>query len=121
MRRVFATCSTRSSLLVPGKGNLISGLIRRLTIYDMGALAAGCLGSSEVGNGLRCGAEKATAPLARDLEPDNLALRSAFGSPIGSEPFDHGEPAFVGLIARERTNRRLAWSLVFDLDSHPMG
>jgi hypothetical protein len=45
----------------------------------------------------------------------------AFGSPIGSERFDDAEPASVGLVARERTNQGSAWSLVFDLDSHPVG
>jgi len=48
-------------------------------------------------------------------------LPTAFGSPIGSEFFDHVEPESGGLIAHERTNRRSAWSLVFDLDSHPVG
>jgi hypothetical protein len=59
--------------------------------------------------------------LAGDLEPDNLALRTAFGSPVGRESFDHGETASLRLVARERANERSAWSLVFDLDSHPMG
>jgi hypothetical protein len=61
------------------------------------------------------------ARLAGDLEPDNLALRTAFGSPVGRESFDHGETASLRLVARERANERSAWSLVFDLDSHPMG
>jgi hypothetical protein len=59
--------------------------------------------------------------LAGDLEPENLAVCTAFGSPIGGEAVDHPETASVGLVTRERTNGGSAWSLVFDLDSYPMG